>query len=682
MRGVVSVLRLAPCVVIGSAFAPLPVAGQDIAVQRFAEQDPAETDIAEQDGAGKEPGADQEATEDAVDDNAVTQAADAFGRQVGTERTGLYDDNGIRGFNPVDAGNVRIETLYFDQVDRLTPRLRDATTIRVGLGAQGFAFPAPTGLVDYTLQAPGEERQITLDVSTRLNGNPGGSLEVRYPGLLRGIDLFTAIGHRYRRHEDGRNSVYSDLGTLLRFDAGRAGISMIGGYKRERDEEARVTLYPATDLLPPKIERGRDLSQPWADNDKDTVLAGTIAQVPVGSFRIDGGLFYNRTVDLSRYADLLVGVRPDGTVAERIIVGDAGATDRSWSGELRISRAFVLGQTSHYLSASIRGRNRFRLFGGAQRIMLGQSSVLAPDIRTRPDVSPGAKNEDRVRQMFYGVAYSGRFAELVDVDLGVSHIDYRKQVDFADPSLAPITSEDRPLAWNALVALGPIAGVTAYGGLARGMEEALVAPDRAVNRAESPAAIRIRQEEAGVRYQNGIVTALAGWFRITKPYYNLDPLLRYRLLGTVVNKGLEVSLVARPLAGLTVLGGGVFSDPAIGGEAVDAGIIAQRPVGQATRRIITNLDWQPASGTSAWSFDLAFANESRRAANAGNTLYVPSSTTFDLGFRYRADIADTDLLIRGRLENLFDEYAWNVSSAGGLTYSEPRRFTIQLIAEW
>ena len=87
-------------------------------------------------------------------ENVATQSSDAFGRSVGQDKTGLYSSDEVRGFNPVDAGNVRLEGLYFDQVDRLSPRITDGNTIRVGPASQRYPFPAPTGLVDYSLTQP------------------------------------------------------------------------------------------------------------------------------------------------------------------------------------------------------------------------------------------------------------------------------------------------------------------------------------------------------------------------------------------------------------------------------------------------------------------------------------------------------------------------------------------------
>jgi iron complex outermembrane receptor protein len=54
-----------------------------------------------------------------ADDNAVKTADDAFGTTVGNENIGLYNPFEVRGFSAVDAGNVRLDGLYFDrQTDR------------------------------------------------------------------------------------------------------------------------------------------------------------------------------------------------------------------------------------------------------------------------------------------------------------------------------------------------------------------------------------------------------------------------------------------------------------------------------------------------------------------------------------------------------------------------------------
>ena len=58
-----------------------------------------------------------------ADDNAVTAAEDAFGATIGNESIGIYSARRVRGFSPVEAGNVRIEGLYMDRQGTLPPRL-------------------------------------------------------------------------------------------------------------------------------------------------------------------------------------------------------------------------------------------------------------------------------------------------------------------------------------------------------------------------------------------------------------------------------------------------------------------------------------------------------------------------------------------------------------------------------
>ena len=100
------------------------------------------------------------------DENAVTQAEDAFGFSVGRESLGIYNAGTARGFSPTAAGNIRIDGLYFDQMYNLAGTVLDSTSIKVGLSAQGYPFAAPSGIVDLSLRRPGDKSGASL-VTTR-----------------------------------------------------------------------------------------------------------------------------------------------------------------------------------------------------------------------------------------------------------------------------------------------------------------------------------------------------------------------------------------------------------------------------------------------------------------------------------------------------------------------------------
>ncbi len=80
----------------------------------------------------------------------------------------MYNPSGVRGFSPQAAGNVRIDGLYFDQQGALSNRVIEGSVIRVGVTEIGYAFPAPTGIVDYELRHPGD-------------GTPSATIIVRVP---------------------------------------------------------------------------------------------------------------------------------------------------------------------------------------------------------------------------------------------------------------------------------------------------------------------------------------------------------------------------------------------------------------------------------------------------------------------------------------------------------------------
>src|SRR5437763_1483346 len=68
-----------------------------------------------------------------ANDNAITQAEDAFGFSVGQESIGIYNATQARGFSPTQAGNVRIDGLYFDPAFGLQGLLINNVGIKVGL---------------------------------------------------------------------------------------------------------------------------------------------------------------------------------------------------------------------------------------------------------------------------------------------------------------------------------------------------------------------------------------------------------------------------------------------------------------------------------------------------------------------------------------------------------------------
>ena len=103
-----------------------------------------------------------------ADENVVTAAEDAFGTKVGNDNVGLYESRSARGFDPQQAGNMRVEGLHFDQQATFGSRLARSTSMRIGLAAQSYPFPAPTGIADIQLVLPANKTVISVSAEYQM----------------------------------------------------------------------------------------------------------------------------------------------------------------------------------------------------------------------------------------------------------------------------------------------------------------------------------------------------------------------------------------------------------------------------------------------------------------------------------------------------------------------------------
>lgn len=615
--------------------------------------------------------------------NAVTAADDAFGRAVGNERIGIYSTDDVRGFNPVDAGNVRIEGLYFDQLSQPSNRLVDSSAIRVGYAARGYPFPAPTGIVDLKLEKFEGSAITSVEAESDERGNIGGSIQAKLPIAGEKLGLAFGQGFRVARIPNGRFGDFNSHAVSLTWrPESLTELTLFWSEVAFRKQAAVPVIFPATGVIPQRIDRHAYFGQPWARGRGAGSTWGGIFKHHFGSLALEAGIFRATRADPVSYFDLLIGTTANGATPLHTIVADADNRVASTSGELRLSRGWTAGILAHRLQLSLKGRQQSRDFGGLQRIQLGPSQIGQRRDVAAPRLAFGANDQSDVTQYTVGLGYDLIAKDKGSLSLAVQKSDYLKNSDFANPLIPDASTQDRPLLYSINGTVNLASSLIAYAGTVRGLEESVTAPDRAINRGEAPPAIRSSQSEAGLRY--AIIPKLsliAGLFQIRKPYYNLDGAQRFRQLGTLTNRGLEISLAGSLAPGLTVVAGNLLLDPAIDGPDVSAGRIGKRPVGSFRRHSIANFDWKP-QGQAAWSFDLAFDSFSREIADAINSYTVPARLTVGTGTRYRFSIGSTHLLARVQVTNLFDNYAWRVSSSGGFTFTSPRTITTSLAADF
>ena len=584
-------------------------------------------------------------------ENAVRQAGDAFGTVVGREEIGLYDAGQVRGFSPSDAGNLRIDGLYFDSVIPLSDRIGGSTVIRVGPSALGSPFPAPTGIVDLGLRLPGDK----AGGSALISGNGWGGMSAEVDVALP-VSSTLAVGGgvalvRERYYNSTRyNAVDTGLIAAWRPTAGVTIVPFIGVIFGSDD--AGPEFIPDGDFLPAPLPGRRFTGPDWAVESYVDGNAGiTIDADAGGGWQIKAGLFHSWS-DISRGAsNLMVDITPAGDATQLVFI-DPPLLFAATSGEVRATRIFVDGPRTHRLHLSLRGRLRTGRFGGADIIDLGPIRTDAVQPAPRPEgFAFTEQSHDRVQQLAGGLAYEGRWDGVGELSAGVQYNDYRKRIGLPD---AKVETRARPLLVNINAAIGLSPALEAYGGFVTGLEESGVAPNNAVNRNEALPAIRTRQFDAGLRWTLADdIRLVAGVFDVSKPYFNLGVDGRFDALGRVVNRGIETSLAGPVTRHLSVVAGAVLLWPRVTGEAVTRGLVGPRPVGALAQRLEFSADWRPPIAPGL-SLDLVASHRSPEITTVNNNVSLPRRTFVDAGARYAFKLGGTSAVARLQVGNLFN----------------------------
>lgn len=611
-----------------------------------------------------------------ADENVVRQAQDAFGATIGRETLGIYSSSSVRGFSPLAAGNARIQGLYFDQVASLDPRILRSVSIKVGLSAQGYAFPAPTGVIDSVLRRPGSER--LLSATTEVDGFGARSIELdgELP-LSSTVSIGAGAGLFDNRNFDDTKSHRNDEAVTASWRP-TPGVDIQPFWSRSNLTGANFNpvIEPAGAFLPPRVRRSVYYGPSWATSAVESTNLGVIGRAELAPhWTLDAGVFRSIT-DIPYNVDIfLVDLQPDRS-GDLIGFFDPPVRSASTSGEVRLTHDFDEGPRSHSVLVSVRGRDSANRYDGSSFADLGPVTEGVKIDASEPRASFTAQNRDHVQQLTVGAAYAGHWRNVGELSLGLSRVDYTKT--FGQPDVPTVKTTDRPWTYNVGGAAYLTGRLALYASYTRGFEETGVAPSNAANRGQALPSIVTEQKEAGVRWRIGKdVRFVVGAFDIRKPYLSLDGHNVYTTLGSTESRGIEASLSGSLPAGLRIAAGGVFLDPTVVGAARGLSGVGKRPVGVPLHSIDISLDWQ-IPGQKALSVDLDAENSGRVTALVDNSLFIPTVTLFDLGARYRFKISGTKATFRIQAANVFNKFAYSYYSPGAFQPISGRRINAYL----
>ena len=480
-------------------------------------------------------------------DNPVASAEDAFGLTLGLETIGMYSPGQVRGFSPQAAGNVRIDGLYFDQQGALSNRVIEGSTIRVGISEIGYAFPAPTGIVDYNLRhagdgtpgatiianaGPYDARGISIDGSVPLAGK-----ELLLPmGVSTQVSTQTPFGTY-----PGYTSTITSAGATPQWSPNdKVTVRALLDWQQTRDATTFPLFFMAGHFLPSPIYRGY-LGENWARGRSLTEnLGGLVVAQLSREWSLAAGLFHSTSDNPGSFADLYTNIQPTGG-SEHLVVGYPDQSAASTSAEARLKGRFRAGDWHHELIFVARGRDVLAHYGGDDAVDVGPATIGTNLQVPEPTFLYSTRTNDRTELWSIGSAYHVGWRERADLEIGLQEENYRK--DVASPGTVETSVTDHPLRayGNSAFALTP--QLTLYAGYTQGLEDSGVAPSSAENRGAVLPASRTWQVDSGLRYAvTPRLKVIAGVYELQKPYFNPDTRGIDRELGTQQAKGFELSI--------------------------------------------------------------------------------------------------------------------------------------------
>ncbi len=613
-------------------------------------------------------------------DNAAAAADDAFGTSVGNESIGLYNPYDARGFSPANAGNVRIQGLYFDQQVELNNRISSGNTVRVGISAQAYPFPAPTGIADFSLRLPGDKPITSVFLGYGVYNTLDAEVDSQIPVAA---NFSLGVGGRISRYDNDVKALNTgwDAGLIGRWQANDT-TEVIGFWGRESGDccVQQPIVFTGGAFLPPRIKLRTFWGQDWTKeifvNENEGALLRTSA---VDDWVIRAGVFRSIGWNDHNFGDFVTNVQANG-IGDHTIVAQPRQSFGSYSGEVRATRVLTDGNVRHTLNFNVRARDVQRYFGGADVRTFGTAAIGVKTPLVQPVWTFGPTTDDHLRQVTGGIAYDGLWANVGQFGVGLQKTNYNR--DIKQPTFPLVKSSASPWLYNATLSVFFTKDLAAYAGYTKGLEESGTAPPSAVNRGEAMPAAITKQVDAGFRYAlTPKLKFVAGVFQVEKPYFNINAANVFGALGTVRHRGVELSLAGSLFEGLNVVGGTTLIQARLSGEPVDRGLVGRIPLGPRPRSSFVSLTYQPLSW-GRFSVDTQVYVNSDKTVRSDNTFNSEGWVEANVGVRYNFTLWDAPASFRAQLSNIANNYAWNSNNSGAFFPRSPRRFLMNLTADF
>ena len=220
------------------------------------------------------------------------------------------------------------------------------------------------------------------------------------------------------------------------------------------------------------------------------------------------------------------------------------------------------------------------------------------------------------------------------------------------------------------VVVRPLDNVALYYNYLEGLSKGDIAPSGSSNAGQVFAPYISRQNEIGLKIDQGSLLFTLALFQIRKPSGELASGV-FAVRGEQRNRGLELSVLGEVTPGVRLLSGVTLLDARLvqSGNPANRG---NRAVG--VPRVQANLwgEWD-LPGAEGLTLTGGALHTGEQYVDQANEQALPAWTRFDVGARYTTRVEQRPVTFRATVQNVFDREYWSgVASYGAFSQGAPR----------
>lgn len=279
-----------------------------------------------------------------------------------------------------------------------------------------------------------------------------------------------------------------------------------------------------------------------------------------------------------------------------------------------------------------------------------------------------------LEQKSYGLADTMSFAEdKVLLTLGLRHQEIVSDTFNAATKVRTKRDKDSATSPGAAITYKFSDKISVYANYIEGFSMTTASRD-AVNAGEFFGPYKTKQQELGVKWDLGTFTNTFSVFNIKQPNGYLDENKVFSVDGEQRNQGVEWGFYGSVLENIRLMGGLAYVDPELTKttKGINQGKTA---IGVAKTQAKLGAEWDPSMLQNLTLTANATA-VSKQYISADNSLAVGGHTIYDIGARYKLEIAHHPVNIRGTVNNVTNKAYWGMPQLSNLALGAPRTFIL------